>query len=106
MEVMASECDDMESLGVVEGRVELLLNVADVTADAVVLPMAMNETDPGLCSHLLFEYPDLLVITVSQNFESATVYRRVITRHTLKDGSSTTVLDSIRGYLNEPWKDV
>ena len=92
---------DMESLGAVDGSVDLLLKVGELRAEAVILPMRIGETDPGLCSHLLLEYPDLIVIAVSRNFEHANVYRRVILRQSLTDGLDTTVFNCIRNLCNQ-----
>jgi len=100
MKAMAAT-GDMESLGVAEGSIELLLKVAELRAEAVVLPMRRDETDPGLCSHLLFEYPDLIVVSVSRNLERANVYRRVIIRQTLQDGHGATVFHEIRNLSNQ-----
>ena len=57
--------------------------------------------DPGLTSHLLTEYPDLLVIALSPVAESAFVYRQVITKEEVVPLSAASLLTAIRSQQRE-----
>ena len=76
---------------------ELLAAVERIEADVVVITMPDSGTDPGLCSHLLAEYPDLLVIALSPAGEDGYVYRQVITKEELEPLTEKSLLAAIRG---------
>jgi DNA-binding transcriptional LysR family regulator len=56
--------------------VDLLLAVREYEADVVIMALANPAEPPGISSHLLAEYPDLLVLALSINTESGSVYYR------------------------------
>jgi hypothetical protein len=45
--------------------VELLLAVGELEPDIVVLPLLDGGREPGICSHLLEEFNDLVILAVS-----------------------------------------
>ena len=80
---------------------ELLAAVERTGADVVVITLPQANADPGLTSHLLNEYPDLLVIAVSPVAGSAFAYRQVITKEEVVPLSSATLLAAIRSQQRE-----
>jgi DNA-binding NarL/FixJ family response regulator len=98
-ELIAHE-SDIEVETVEPDPIELLAAVGRVEADVVII--TLPETgDPGLLSHLLTEYPDLLVIALSPADESAFVYRQVITKESLEPLSEEGLLHAIRNHTQE-----
>lgn len=75
---------------------ELLAAVERIEADVVVITLPDSRTDPGLCSHLLAEYPDLLVIALSAAGEDGYVYQQVITKEELEPLNEKSLLAVIR----------
>src|ERR1700756_5385427 len=53
---------DMEVVGEVFDPVELLLMVGRTQADVVVIALPSSDEEPGIFSHLLAEYPQLLIL--------------------------------------------
>ena len=64
---------DMEVVGDLTDPVELLLAAGQRQADVVVL--GLNDADfPGICSHLLSEYPHLKLLGVTADGRRAFLY--------------------------------
>lgn len=76
--------------------VEILTAVARTGADAVVVTLPESGEDPGLADHLLFEYPDLLVIALSPSEKGAFVYRLVVDKKPIEPLTPAGVLAVIR----------
>jgi hypothetical protein len=47
------------------GGIELLLAVQELDPHVVVLPLLENDSEPGICSHLLEEFNGLVVMAIS-----------------------------------------
>ena len=81
--------------------VEILAAVESTAAEVVVITLADPDEDPGLASHLLNEYPDLLVIAISPAEERAFMYRQIVTKEDLAPVSETRLLAAIRSQRQE-----
>lgn len=86
---------DMEVVGEIPEPLELLVAVAETGAEVVVMPVHENR-EPGICSHLLSEYPSLLLITVSHDFKRAVLFKQIITREVITKATKEDVLLLIR----------
>lgn len=86
--------------------VELLAAVEETAADVVVITLPESGDDPGLASHLLHEYPGLLVIAISAADQSAYVYRQVITKDVLEPLSEANLLTAIRSHHRDRERSV
>jgi DNA-binding transcriptional LysR family regulator len=82
--------------------VEILTAVERTGADAVVVTLPESGEDPGLADHLLFEYPDLLVIALSATEKRGFTYRLVVDRSPIEPLSPAGVLAAIRGREKTP----
>ena len=87
---------DIEVEAIEPDPVEILAAVDRAAADVVVIALPESGQDPGLCSHLLSEYPDLLVLALSPAEASAFAYRQVITKEKLQPPSKSNILACIR----------
>ena len=76
--------------------VEILTAVERTGADAVVVTLPESGEDPGLADHLLFEYPDLLVIALSPSEKEGFVYRLIVDKKPIEPLSAAGVLAVIR----------
>ena len=65
---------DMKVVDAVSEPVQLLVAVKDSRADVVVLPLPTSGEMPGICSHLLAEFPDLLILALSLSGDSGFIY--------------------------------
>jgi len=87
---------DIEVVGTVLDPIELLVAVADTQADVVVVTLPDTGEMPGICSHLLHEYPQLLIPALSSDRTRACVYRQAITAEPLADISDEGILAALR----------
>ena len=71
---------DMEVVGEALEPVEILLMVGKTEADVVIVTLPNSDEDPGIYSHLLAEYPQLLIFAVSPELESALLYRQLVSK--------------------------
>ena len=87
---------DIEVVGTVLDPIELLVAVADTQADVVVVTLPDTGEMPGICSHLLHEYPQLLILALSSDRTRACVYRQTIMVEPLADISDEGILAVLR----------
>ena len=87
---------DIEIGGTVLDPIELLVAVADTQADVVVVTLPDTGEMPGICSHLLHEYPQLLILALSSDRTRACVYRQTIMVEPLADISDEGILAVLR----------
>jgi DNA-binding NarL/FixJ family response regulator len=87
---------DIEVVDTVLDLIELLIAVEDTQADVVVVTLPDSGEIPGICSHLLYEYPQLLILALSSARTRACVYRQAITVEPLADISDEGILTAVR----------
>lgn len=87
---------DMEVVGEELDPLRLLLAVGERDAEVVVLTQPPAGGDPGLCSHLLSEYPRLVVLGLSPHGERAVLYRLQMTREELAERTDDHLLAALR----------
>lgn len=93
---------DMEIVGELTDPVAVLIGAAETEADVVILAAPSGEPDPGICSHLLGEYPHLVILALDQERGVTLLYHRVATREIIPDISEEKILSLIRNTVNEP----
>lgn len=92
---------DMVLLGQVDDRVELLLDMSSKKAagnepDVLVLIASSVDPPPGICSHLLSEFPDLRILVLSATQDEAMAYWLGLRRYRLPTGTPAALLTNIR----------
>ncbi|HEY7495297.1 MAG TPA: hypothetical protein VIH59_29850 [Candidatus Tectomicrobia bacterium] len=87
---------DIEVAGTVPDPIELLVAVGDTQADVVIMTLPESGEMPGICSHLLHEYPQLLILALSSTRTRACIYRQAITVEPLADISDEGILTAVR----------
>jgi len=70
--------DDMEVVGDCRGPMKILQETGRANADAVILAQEGGD-EPGICSQLLVVYPDLVIMSVTQDL--ATVFTLQLASH-------------------------
>src|SRR5215510_7046769 len=93
---MLEQQSDIEVVGTVLDPIELLVAVEDTQADIVVVTLPDSGEMPGICSHLLHEYPQLLILALSPDRTRACIYRQAITVEPLADISDGGILTAVR----------
>ena len=86
---------DMVLVGPVHGDMELLMAVGE-GADVVVLGATHTDEPPGICSHLLCEFPFLRILLLKSSGDTATLYWLGLRNQRLKTVTDTSLLTTIR----------
>ena len=87
---------DIEVIGEAFDPVETLLKVKAVRPEIVVLDLPPSGKDPGLCSHLLSEYPDLKVVAISAQANQAVIFEHGIFRRELRNLTPPDIPNALR----------
>ncbi len=95
--------NDIEVATAPPDPIELLSAVDRTEADVVLVTLPESGADPGICSHLLAQYPELLVIAVSPVDGRAVVFKQVITREELRPVAEDDLLKAIRRRREQPF---
>ena len=99
---MINRQNDME---VVEDEVldplGLLMAVEEKKADAVIVAFEDSE-EPGLCSHLLGEYPNLTILGLTSHGKSAFIEQLCPRRREVIDPSEASIVHALRQAVLAP----
>lgn len=89
------QAPDMVLVGQSTGNLDMLLTI---TPDTDVLLMGAPDPDllPGICSHLLNEFPFLKILVLAETGDTATLYWLGLRREPLTMVSTAAVLGVIR----------
>jgi len=87
---------DAEVVGEATEPVDLLVHVSETRADVVIQTWPESGEMPGICSVLLMECPELLVIGVPPREDRSFVCRQTITRATRETTGLEDILNEIR----------
>ncbi len=92
MREIVQRYEDMEVVGEVLDPIGLLVAVREREADAVILTLKDYE-EPGLCSHLVTEYPNLTILGLAADGKTAFLRRP---RREIKVPSVDSIVDALR----------
>ena len=93
--------EDMEVVNEVLGLFKVLTAIRETKADAVILALKGSE-EPGLCSHLLAEYPDLTILCLSSGDEAAFIEQLCPRRLDILEPSEANILNALRQAVRTP----
>lgn len=99
-EILESQ-PDMEVVGEVLDPLGLLVAVREMEADSVVLALRDSE-ESGLRSHLLAEYPNLTILCLASEGETAFIEQLCPRRKEIIDPSEASILNALRHSVREP----
>ncbi|OAI49904.1 hypothetical protein AYO43_00585 [Nitrospira sp. SCGC AG-212-E16] len=91
---------DMEIVGDLRGPMKILQEVGRTKADAVILAQAGSE-EPGLCSQLLAVYPDLTILEIAPDMESAFLQQICPRRREINNTKSENIVEALRSAVQE-----
>jgi hypothetical protein len=86
---------DMKFLGHYDDELELLLAIREQKADVVALPMERGN-EMGLTSHLLGEFPDLVILGVNHDVTTVVLVRSCPIRRVIANCDPRTLSQEIR----------
>lgn len=76
--------------------IQLLMMTEDTQAEVVVMTLPDSGTTPGICRHLLHEYPQLVILALTANRTRGQVYRHMIAAELFVDTSKESIVMAIR----------
>lgn len=94
--------DDMEIVGEAFDPIDLLLTAHESEAEVVIMGHPHADRLPGICTHLLTEFPFLLILVISTIDECAFLYQRKITREEV----SYTLPEDLIARVNEAYSGI
>ncbi len=94
--------ENMLVVGEAFDPIDLLVTVNDTEADVVIMGHPQADRMPGICSHLLAEYPILLILIISTIDQRAFLYERKITQEEV----SYTIPEDLIARVNEAYSAI
>lgn len=92
---------DTRLLGRFDDEIELLLAVGEKNADVVVLPMALGK-EQGLSSHLLAEYPNLVILGIRYEDSTGLLEQLCPVRRLISDMNPRNLSKELRRAVLSP----
>jgi hypothetical protein len=87
---------DIEVADEVLHPVDVLLAVKQTGADVVLVTVPVSDATPPLCTHLLAEFPDLVVIGLWPEAQTAVAYRNALDIEPLNHAFYEDIVGAIR----------
>jgi DNA-binding NarL/FixJ family response regulator len=94
LEAVLNQAPNVQLVGKASGPTELLL-AAQRGVDVIVIVAEVSYPPPGVCSHLLSEWPELRILVVSVSGAHSTLYWLGLRRRRLRSGIPTHIVDHI-----------
>ncbi|HKR14758.1 MAG TPA: hypothetical protein VJT15_22015 [Pyrinomonadaceae bacterium] len=94
--------DNMLVVGEAFDPIDLLVTVNETDADVVIMGHPEAESMPGICTHLLIEFPILLILIISTIDQRAFLYERKITQEEV----SYTIPEDLIARVNEAYSAI
>jgi len=88
--------EELEIVGAAEDLVALLMQVEELKADVVVLSQLPDGSEPGICSHLVLEHPNVRVLLLPSCRGPNVPFSVVLRKDWLKDASRETLRTALR----------
>jgi hypothetical protein len=90
---------DLEICGYVDKPVDLLLEMNALKPDAVVISVLANGDEPGICSHLLLEYPNICVLMLPVHPGVGRLEWMMLRKETMHYQSTVSLRTALRSCL-------
>jgi DNA-binding NarL/FixJ family response regulator len=87
---------DMILVGDVIDPIKLLLATREISVDVVIVTPLNANGEPRICSHLLAEHPQLIVVTLSSKGEAAYLYQSGVNRFRIDEPCGELIISAIR----------
>lgn len=97
---LVSAQEDMEVVGDCRGPMMILQETGRAKADAVILSQE-GTNEPGLCSQLLAVYPDLAIVSVTSDMDTAFAQQLRSHRQELVSAKGHVLLQFLRATVKE-----
>jgi hypothetical protein len=93
---LARQGSDMEIVGIAEDAVDLLLRVAELKVNVVVLAQLPGGGEPGVCSHLMLECPNVAILLLPMTYGCGVLWRMVLRKESWSEISGEGLLAALK----------
>jgi len=83
--------NDLEIVGRVNDVLDLLLQTGELKPDVVVLAQPPGGGEPGVCSHLMLEHPNVVVLLLPSTSGLHVMWRMVLRKESWSEASKETI---------------
>jgi DNA-binding NarL/FixJ family response regulator len=90
---------DMTIVGEVVDPISLLYTIREKSIDVVIMTPIKVNGEPKICSHLLANFPSLIIVALADNNETAYLYRTGAPKLCIEDPSGQSLIIAIREVL-------
>lgn len=97
---MVERQPDMEVVSEELDPIELLLAASTTPVDVVIVAPLNSEGEPKICRHLLAEYPQLKIVTLSGKGDAAFLYASDSRKKRIEESSESSLLGAMRASSN------
>ena len=98
---LARDDSDLEIVGTAEHAMDVLLQAEELKVHVVVLAQLPGGHEPGVCSHLMLEFPNLAVLLLPASPASDILWRMVLRKESWRGISK----EGLRAALKASFKD-
>jgi hypothetical protein len=93
---LASHDNDLEIVGTAEHAMDVLLRVAELKANVVVLAQLPGGGEPGVCSHLMLECPNVAILLLPASCGYGVLWRMVLRKESWSEISKEGLLAALK----------
>jgi chemotaxis response regulator CheB len=87
---------ELEIVGVAENAMDILLQAEGHRVDVVVLAQLPGGEEPGICSHLLLEFPNVPVLLLPCEPRRGALCRMVLRKESWQEASQEILLAALK----------
>jgi hypothetical protein len=87
---------DLRIVGTAESAMDILLLAEDQKVDVVVLTQLPGGVEPGICSHLMLEYPNVAVLLLPSEPSYGVLWRMVLRKESWHEVSREILRSALK----------
>ena len=87
---------DMQVVGEVVDPIELIFALRETSVDVVIITPIKANGNPRICSQLLKEHPQLIILTLTEENEAVYIFQSGKGRECIEKPSEQSILGAIR----------
>jgi DNA-binding NarL/FixJ family response regulator len=96
---LARQESDLEIVGQGDDALDILLQTQELKPDVVVLAQASGGGEPGVCSHLMLEHPNVVVLLLPSSSGLHVMWRMVLLKERWSEASKETIHAALKAQL-------
>jgi len=96
LQELAHQDSGLEIVGTAEDAMDLLLRVAELRVNVVVLAQLPGGGEPGVCSHLMLECPNVAILLLPTSCGCGVLWRMVLHKESWSDVSREGLLAALK----------